>query len=321
MNHLITLSAAFTISALSSVAGAAIGGPGCLSATNAQPVAQPMLPGYRGPAYRRPIYPAYGGAPYYGGPGYYSGFPTGPIPNVMGMPGMGGFPGGMGGFPGSMGPWGGSPFGGGAPWDGGSWGGPWGGAPWGAPYPAYVPMMNPVGTDPATEVEAEISSDADADEITLSDSTPSAPETTVDTDQDGVFNSADLCPNTIPTVKVDKLGCAIDAHIVLEGVKFHTDSAKLTPESIEILNQVANTLTDNPEVKVEVAGHTDSDADDAYNLKLSQSRAETVVKYLTDHGVTAANMTAKGYGETQPLVANDTPAHKATNRRVELRRL
>lgn len=315
MNHLITLSVAVTISALSSVASAAIGGPGCRSAANAQPMAQSMLPGYRGPAYRRPVYPAYGAVPYYGGPGYYSGMPTGPVPSPMGMPGMGAFPGGMAGFPGAMGPWGG------APWDSGSWGGPWAGAPWGAPYPAYIPMMNPLGNDPAAEPEADVSADADTDEIILSDSTPSTPQTTVDTDQDGVFDSADLCPNTAPTAKVDKLGCAIDARIVLEGVNFHTDSAELTPESIEILNQVANTLTANPEIKLEVAGHTDSDADDAYNLKLSQSRAETVVKYLTDHGVTAANMTAKGYGETQPLLANDTPAHKATNRRVELRRL
>jgi len=254
---------------------------------------------------------------------------------------MGGMP-GMGGFPGGAGPWGGAPFGGpfnggpfngpfnGGPFNGGPFKGPfggaapwdpigWGSAPWGAPWGAGYPIAAPLA--PTDEADADADADADVDDqlITGPDSTiPAAP---IDTDQDGVFDSADLCANTDPTAKVDGLGCSLDAHIVLEGVNFHTDSAKLTDDSITILNGVAKTLTSNPSVKVEVAGHTDSDAADDYNLKLSHARAEAVVAYLSAHGVQTDHMTAKGYGETQPLVANDSTKHKATNRRVELRRL
>jgi OOP family OmpA-OmpF porin len=173
------------------------------------------------------------------------------------------------------------------------------------PYPLAAPAVD----------------DTAADDQLITGTESSIPAGPVDTDQDGVFDSADLCANTVPTAKVDGLGCSLDANIVLEGVNFHTDSAKLTDASIAILDGVAKTLTSNPNIKVEVAGHTDSDAADDYNLKLSQSRAETVVAYLASHGVKADHMTARGYGEAAPLVANDNAANKAINRRVELRRL
>ena len=334
MKILPTLSTAVAIAALSSTASAAIGGPACLPEFAAHPGNYSSLPGYRAPAFR-PGYQPYGyrglrhGAPAYM-PGFAPGFvPSGytpvpapvmpmmPAPTLANLPGMGGFPGGFGGYPDGPAPWGGAPFNGPfndapfddiAPWDPINWGGtPWGSAPWGIPYPGYAvaaPAISPVEDDQAI--------------IGTESSTPPGP---VDTDQDGVFDSADLCADTAPTAKVDGLGCSLDANIVLEGVNFHTDSAKLTDASTAILDGVAKTLTANPDVKVEVAGHTDSDAADDYNLKLSHARAEAVVSYLAAHGVQADHMTAKGYGESQPLVANDSPANKAINRRVELRRL
>lgn len=108
---------------------------------------------------------------------------------------------------------------------------------------------------------------------------------------------------------------------MLRGVNFKTDSDELTAESLEILDGVAATLASHPEIKVMVAGHTDSDGDDAYNKDLSQRRAQSVVNYLVDNGVSRDNMIAKGYGEEQPIAANDSAEGKAENRRVELNRL
>ena len=70
-----------------------------------------------------------------------------------------------------------------------------------------------------------------------------------------------------------------------------------------------------------VAGHTDSDGDDAYNKDLSQRRAQSVVDYLSSRGVENSNMIAKGFGEEQPVADNETTEGKAANRRVELNRL
>jgi outer membrane protein OmpA-like peptidoglycan-associated protein len=76
-----------------------------------------------------------------------------------------------------------------------------------------------------------------------------------------------------------------------------------------------------PALKVEIAGHTDSANSDAYNLDLSQRRADAVMKYFVDHGVEADRMTAKGYGEAEPIADNATQAGRFKNRRVELRSL
>ena len=300
MNTFPRLFSAIAIAALSSTASAAIGGPDCLPEFAGQPSSHSGLPGYRPYGYGRLPYSGAGFAP-----GEI--FPV-PAPVMPAMPGIGVFPGGMGPWGGS--PWSDGPFNG--PFGGGPFGdfAPWGGAPWAAPYYGYAPAA------PAAPAISPIE-----DDQAIVGSDPSTPAGPVDTDQDGVFDSADLCANTAPTDKVDGLGCSLDAPIVLEGVHFHTDSAKLTDTSITILDGVAKTLTANPDIKVEVAGHTDSDAADDYNLTLSQTRAQTVVAYLTAHGVQSERLTAKGYGESQPLVANDSPANKAINRRVELRRL
>lgn len=313
MKILTSLSTAVAIAVLSSTASAAIGGPSCLPELGDQIGHHSGLPGYRARGFA-PAYQPYGfgGLPY-AGPGFGPGFAPGgfspmpaPVMPAMPAPGMPGF----GGFPGGMGPWTGGPFSG--PFGGSPFGDftPWGGSPWSAPFYGYAPAL------PALPAPAPVEDDQAI--VGTETSTPPGP---VDTDQDGVFDSADLCANTAPTAKVDGLGCSLDARIVLEGVNFHTDSAKLTDESTAILDGVAKTLTANPDVKVEVAGHTDSDAADDYNLNLSQARAHVVVSYLAAHGVQADRMTAKGYGESQPMVANDSPAHKAINRRVELRRL
>jgi outer membrane protein OmpA-like peptidoglycan-associated protein len=112
-----------------------------------------------------------------------------------------------------------------------------------------------------------------------------------------------------------------ERHLILEGVNFITDSAELTPESKSTLDRTAASLRAWPEVRVEIGGHTDSVADDAYNLELSQRRAETVRAYLIHEGIHASRLVAKGYGETRPIAPNDTESGRAKNRRVELTRI
>jgi len=82
------------------------------------------------------------------------------------------------------------------------------------------------------------------------------------------------------------------------------------------LNDVAAALAAQPALNVEIQGHTDSIGSAAYNLNLSQRRADSVRSYLVDKGVSAAALTAKGYGKTQPIASNDTAEGRAQNRRV-----
>ncbi|MEO8796243.1 MAG: OmpA family protein, partial [Polyangiaceae bacterium] len=105
---------------------------------------------------------------------------------------------------------------------------------------------------------------------------------------------------------------------ILEQPKFDFNKANIKPESDSLLTEVAKAMLDHPEIKrVRVEGHTDSVGSSEYNKKLSQQRADAVVKWLGSHGVAADRLTAKGMGEESPLVANDTEQNRALNRRVE----
>jgi len=103
----------------------------------------------------------------------------------------------------------------------------------------------------------------------------------------------------------------------LPGVDFALNSAQLTPESTEVLDNTARQLNKYPELVVEVRGYTDSTGSAAYNLKLSQQRAESVRNYLKEHGVTN-RMTAKGFGPADPIAENTTKEGRLANRRVVL---
>ena len=105
----------------------------------------------------------------------------------------------------------------------------------------------------------------------------------------------------------------------LENVYFDVDKWDLKPASFVALDQLFNAMKENPTMTIELAGHTDSDADDNHNMILSQRRADAVMKYITDKGIAKNRIMAKGYGEKAPIVPNDTPANKAKNRRTEVR--
>ncbi len=142
----------------------------------------------------------------------------------------------------------------------------------------------------------------------------------LDSDGDGVVDSMDKCPNTAPGTPVDNTGCVLAAEYKLIGVNFEFDSAKLTADSTAKLDEAMKILQRHTDLKVEVAGHTDSQGNDAYNQGLSERRAQAVADYLIGKGANAGNITVKGYGETQPVMDNGTEAGRAANRRVEFRR-
>jgi OOP family OmpA-OmpF porin len=147
---------------------------------------------------------------------------------------------------------------------------------------------------------------------------PPPPPPNPDLDGDGVPNERDKCPNTRPGAVVDLDGCEVEAVIELEGVYFDFDKATIKPEGKVVLNEAAALLQKHERVVVEVAGHTDSTGSDEYNQGLSERRANAVKDYLTAQGVTATRLSARGYGESQPVASNDTKEGRAENRRVEL---
>lgn len=158
----------------------------------------------------------------------------------------------------------------------------------------------------------------------------------LDSDGDGVPDYLDECPRTPPGLKVLANGCALkgdrrlarpgepaDAEgfaltrdFILRGVNFEFDSNRLTPEAMQILNDVAETLKAYPDVRVDVEGHTDGLGSDGYNLSLSEKRAVAVVNYLIIRGIPPSQMRPVGYGETQPIDSNFTEAGRSNNRRV-----
>jgi OOP family OmpA-OmpF porin len=112
-----------------------------------------------------------------------------------------------------------------------------------------------------------------------------------------------------------------EGKVDLYGIYFDTDKATLKAESEGTLNQVLSLLKAKPELRIAIAGHTDSQASDVYNLDLSKRRAQSVVKWLTDKGIAANRLEAQGFGESQPVADNDSAAGRALNRRVEIRDL
>ncbi|HEV8381264.1 MAG TPA: OmpA family protein [Gemmatimonadales bacterium] len=159
-----------------------------------------------------------------------------------------------------------------------------------------------------------------------------------DTDGDGVIDPQDRCPNTPPGSRVDQFGCLLlfeeravtpappgappaRPTLILQGVNFRSGSSVLTRDSYAILDQVAASLVANPEIRIEIAGYTDSTGSKRLNLQLSMGRAGAVQHYLARKGVSPMRMRARGFGASGYLAPNATPEGRAQNRRVELHKL
>jgi len=148
-----------------------------------------------------------------------------------------------------------------------------------------------------------------------------------DNDGDGIADLEDYCPNTPGVRGGDKPGCPKKNSLIVvtekeiritQQIQFEFNKAIIKPGiSYKILDEVGGVLADNPKITLEVQGHTDNVGNDAYNMKLSQSRADAVRAYLVSHGTSPGRLISKGYGFHQPLVPNTSEANRALNRRVQ----
>ena len=164
----------------------------------------------------------------------------------------------------------------------------------------------------------------------------------IDSDGDGVCDGLDQCPNTVVGAVVDRVGCVVAAEVKPEvepevkqreqelldtgmlrisDINFDFDKSDIRSGSYHTLDVVGKVLTKWPGLRIEIDGHTDSRGRDKYNLDLSHRRAESVRAYLLAHfpQFTPDQLTAKGFGESAPIVPNDSEEHMATNRRVEFK--
>jgi OOP family OmpA-OmpF porin len=136
----------------------------------------------------------------------------------------------------------------------------------------------------------------------------------LDSDRDGVYDYKDKCPGTPAGLKVDSRGCC-----VIKGVHFDSEKWDIKPEYYPILDEVVAILAKNPNLKVEIEGHTDNRGFLEFNQKLSENRAKAIMEYFIKEGINPKRLSAKGFGPSQPIDTNNSPEGRAKNRRVELK--
>lgn len=141
----------------------------------------------------------------------------------------------------------------------------------------------------------------------------------VDTDGDGVLDPDDHCPATPAGERVDTRGCTLPEVITLQDVIFDFDSSTLTGEAEPRLREIAEVMQRYPELHAGIHGHTDSRGSVAYNMALSQARAERVRDYLVTLGIDRTRFRVRAAGEHEPVDTNETDAGRQRNRRVEIR--
>lgn len=154
----------------------------------------------------------------------------------------------------------------------------------------------------------------------------------LDSDGDGVYDYKDLCPGTPKGVKVDAKGCPLplttkSAEVTKKGtwiykdIQFELNKSDLRSSSYPVLNDIVTALKAQPNLKIEIQGHTDSTGAHGYNMTLSEKRAQSVKAYLIAKGIANSRLTTKGYGPDMPIDSNATKDGRARNRRVEIKPL
>ena len=186
-----------------------------------------------------------------------------------------------------------------------------------------------------TEVDTDKDGLSDGDEVNRHKTNPN----NTDTDAGGVNDGAEIARNINPLdpsddVTVRETTTIVerevetrtvfdrDKPLVLEDVFFNTGKWDILPESeVELSKVLVSLRDDNPDVKVEISGHTDNVGSDENNQKLSLNRAQSVKAWFVAKGIADNRITTKGYGEAQPRATNDTPEGRKQNRRIEMRRI
>lgn len=195
---------------------------------------------------------------------------------------------------------------------------------------AMLGLVVPVGSKATHTTVAAVDSDGDG----VADSKDACPGTPagvhvdsagcpLDSDGDGVADGADLCPNSARGAKVDNNGCveqAADA-AQLVVVYFDLESAELSDAAKAKLQPISSQMVSRKYIVAVATGYTDTTGSADYNLALSRKRANSVKAYLIEQGVRTANVIAKGVGEADPMVSNETRTGREQNRRVEVRLL
>ncbi len=171
--------------------------------------------------------------------------------------------------------------------------------------------------------------DSDGDGVTDDlDRCPNTPKGTavdgngcpLDSDGDGVTDDLDRCLNTPKGVAVDGNGCppVIEERTMRLNIEFDTDKADIKPQYFDELKRVADVMNANPDITVEIGGHTDNTGSEAYNNDLSARRANSVKDYLVEKfGISADRLKAVGYGPSRPVADNSTSEGRQKNRRIE----
>ena len=110
-----------------------------------------------------------------------------------------------------------------------------------------------------------------------------------------------------------------DANLTLKDIYFESNSSDLFESSFEELDRVIKLMKSYPSMKIEIAAHTDDIGAAAYNVRLSKERANSVINYITSNNIDEERLISEGYGESKPVVSNDSEENRAKNRRVELK--
>lgn len=139
-----------------------------------------------------------------------------------------------------------------------------------------------------------------------------------DEDGDGVWDPDDLCPASLPGMRYDENGCMRPNQRIRLDVEFDPGTAILASASRAELMRVVQALRGQPQLRVMIAGHTDSTGDPAGNLQLSCERAEAVATFFALQGIATQRLRVRGFGETQPVESNASEEGRARNRRIEL---
>lgn len=178
--------------------------------------------------------------------------------------------------------------------------------------------LNNYKTDP---LKADTDSDElkDGDEVNKHKTNPLV----ADTDKGSVKDGAEIKNGTNPldpNDDVKKEEIKVGQVVVLEGINFETNSAKITPDSEATLKKALDYMKNSPNESFEISGHTDSRGTKSKNQKLSEDRAKSVKDWLVKNGIEASRLTAVGYGPDNPLVPNTTADNMLKNRRIEFKR-